>query len=153
MHEQAASFEAYVREQTGIRSSAAMVEPAGINRSTYWQQANKTQIPPETVIKVCLYHGINVTNGLRAAGYLSDADVTTAASDLALESVPDSVLLEHLLHRAATREQDDHNDTGPSNSPSTPLAPVTGLHTDPLPYAATHNPEHCMDRVQDEGDI
>lgn len=110
-------------------------------------------VSANTVIAACLATEAPLLEGLQVAGFITSKEADKAAADGALESASDSALLTQLLHRAATREQDDHNDTGPSNSPSTPLAPVTGLHTDPLPYAAlTEGDGNTMDNVPLEGE-
>ena len=146
-------FEAWVAARTSLKSSTDIMKVSGASRATYFRRRKEDRFPIEMVMEICSRLALPIAQGLLAAGWVSEADLEWPGPEESIRALPDSALLEHLLHRAATREQDHHNDTGPSNSPSTPLAPVTGLHTDPLPYAATHNPEHCMDRVQDEGDI
>lgn len=146
-------FSEWITATTG-KSANALTKLIGKDTTAITRPDTSGSVPAHTVIAVCRAAGVSILDGLEVAGHIDHTDREIASATGKLDSLPDSALLTQLLHRAATREQDDHNDTGPSNSPRTPLAPVTGLHTDPLPYAAlTDDTEHRMDRVQDEGDI
>lgn len=154
MHERTRTFMARVYEAAETDKDAVIARAIAMPKSTLHRQLNQhAPLPAETVIALSRAYELDILSSLVVTGHITAEERLATSTAGKLDSLPDSALLTQLLHRAATREQDDHNDTGPSNSPSTPLAPVTGLHTDPLPYAAlTDDTEHRMDRVQSEED-
>lgn len=146
-------FESWIAARSQLSTTGDFADHCGASRATYYRRRNETPLPIEMVSSISKAAGVSLAHALIAAGWIDRVELDWPDTQTALESASDSALLTQLLHRAATREQDDHNDTGPSNSPSTPLAPVTGLHTDPLPYAAlTEGDGNTMDNVPLEGD-
>ena len=142
-------FSEWITATTG-KSANALTKLIGKDTTAITRPDTSGSVPAHTVIAVCRAAGVSILDGLEVAGHIDHTDREIASATGKLDSLPDSALLAQLLHRATLREQ----------PPTDELAAKRAHHNTPakpdlngVPHAATHNPEHRMDRVQDEGDI
>lgn len=158
MHENTERFREFVFANTAAAKDSHVADKIAMPRSTYYSAINAaTPVSAELVIRVCSAYGVSVLEGLKAAHYIGEEEVTIGAQAASIEVASDSAMLSHLLHRAMLREQDKavnvtDLDTKRTQRERTFTAPdLTELEGEP--YAAMEDGEgRTMDGVQDQND-
>lgn len=90
----------WLEQRTGA-TKRQMALRTGQTPSTF----NRNIETAEVIIAVCRQFGINPIEGLTAAQLITDSEVTDAAGETNLRTVPERALLEEVLRRVAEREE------------------------------------------------
>ena len=97
-------FEDWLYRVSGSTSQRSIAQDLGYQNTALSRWIREGKVPAERVIELARHYDASIWDGLRVAGYITSADMTTGGgSDLS--ETTSRALLEELLRRALVNEE------------------------------------------------